>query len=45
MLDSNQGENKVNFLKIKTKKMHYLGQPVVTIFLSEKNKKVKTLLD
>ena len=38
LLDSKRGENKVNFFKIKTKQMLYLGLPVVTIFIREKTK-------
>ena len=37
--------NNVNFIKIKIKKMLYLGLPVVTIFIRDRTKQVKTLLD
>ena len=45
LLNPRLGENKVNFLKIKTKEMLYLGQPVVTIFIREKTKQVKIMLN
>ena len=45
LLNPRLGENKVHFFKIKTKEMLYLGQPVVTIFIREKTKQVKNMLD